>query len=97
MRKKGGWLFFLYAGLLFGITFINIAQEREKPTKLFKDTLDGAFDISHYLLKLHGLLPIPTITLGDLDRHHPPALAPADSVQRGGPARRHVRSGLVQR
>ena len=61
MRKKGGWLFFLYAGLLFGITFINIAQEREKPTKPFKDTLDGAFDISHYLLKLHGLLPIPTI------------------------------------
>ncbi len=61
MRKRGVRWFILIIGLLLGIITDSTAQESEKPVKLFKDTLDGAFDISHYLLNLHGFLPVPTI------------------------------------
>jgi len=33
----------------------------QKKKGLFKDTLDGAFDISEYMYNLHGFLPIPTV------------------------------------
>jgi surface antigen Omp85-like protein len=35
----------------------NLLKAQEKP-KLFKDSIDNAFDISHYMYNLHGLLPI---------------------------------------
>ena len=37
---------------------INIVSFAQKKQKLFKDTLDNAFDISNYMYNLHGLLPI---------------------------------------
>ena len=37
---------------------VNIAAFSQKKQKLFKDTLDNAFDISNYMYNLHGLLPI---------------------------------------
>lgn len=46
------WICFL---LLVLVTSISYAQERPKH---FKDSLDGAFDVSHYLYDLHGLLPV---------------------------------------
>lgn len=41
------------------IPFYGHSQQKE--TKLFKDTLDGAFDISKYLFELHGFLPVVTV------------------------------------
>ncbi len=38
--------------------FYVCAQEQEKKAHPFKDTLDGAFDISNYLFNLHGFLPV---------------------------------------
>jgi hypothetical protein len=35
-----------------------LAQEKEKKAHPFRDTLDNAFDISHYLYTLHGFLPV---------------------------------------
>ena len=35
--------------------FGGFGQEKQK---VFKDTLDGSFDISNYMYNLHGLLPI---------------------------------------
>ncbi len=40
--------------ILTGVTKLN-AQEKQK---LFIDSLDNAFDVSHYLYDLHGFLPI---------------------------------------
>ena len=37
---------------------ISISVFSQKKQKLFIDTLDNAFDISHYMYNLHGLLPI---------------------------------------
>ena len=39
----------------WGISTFAFAQEKPK---LFKDSIDDAFDISHYLYDLHGLLPV---------------------------------------
>ena len=41
--------------LLFLISVYSYSQKNQK---LFIDTLDNAFDISHYMYNLHGLLPI---------------------------------------
>ncbi len=41
--------------LLLSITLDSAAQKREKP---LTDTLDNAFDLSHYLYNLHGFLPV---------------------------------------
>lgn len=45
---------------VFLLTANSYAQE-EKSKSAFKDTLDGAFDISSYLYDLHGFLPVPSI------------------------------------
>ena len=44
---------FIFLGSLQ--VFNGMAQEKPK---LFKDSIDDAFDISHYLYDLHGLLPV---------------------------------------
>ncbi|RLD31002.1 MAG: hypothetical protein DRI73_09535, partial [Bacteroidetes bacterium] len=41
--------------LLLGNTIDCAAQKKEK---LLIDTLDNAFDLSHYLYNLHGFLPV---------------------------------------
>jgi len=41
--------------IYFGSLLNSVAQEKQK---VFRDTLDNAFDISNYLYNLHGLLPI---------------------------------------
>lgn len=46
-------------GLIF-FTFC-ITTYAEEETKLFKDSIDGAFDISSYLFDLNGFLPVPSI------------------------------------
>ena len=41
---------------------ISYAQEKqENRGKMMKDTLDGKLDLSNYIIKLHGLVPIPFI------------------------------------
>ena len=40
------------------IGFQASAQDKVEKTPLFRDTLDNAFDISHYLYTLHGFLPV---------------------------------------
>ena len=43
--------------LLLGITMqINLHSQNE--TKLFRDSLDGAFDLSKWLFDLHGFIPV---------------------------------------
>lgn len=46
-----------------GLTFfaICITTYAEEEAKLFKDSIDGAFDISSYLFDLNGFLPVPSI------------------------------------
>ena len=39
------------------IGFIGFAQEKKKP-KTFRDSIDNAFDLSRFLMDLHGVLPI---------------------------------------
>ena len=41
--------------LLLSFISLSLAQNTQK---IFKDTLDNAFDVSHYLYNLHGLLPV---------------------------------------
>jgi surface antigen Omp85-like protein len=41
--------------VIFGSATSSLAQEKQK---MFIDSLDNAFDISHYLYNLHGLLPV---------------------------------------
>jgi hypothetical protein len=36
-------------------------QSQQKETKLFKDTLDGAFDISRWLFELNGFIPVVSV------------------------------------
>ncbi len=48
---------FIYIAILFFNYSLAIAQSSGKP-KPFKDTLDNAFDISSYLIDLHGFLPV---------------------------------------
>ena len=36
-------------------------QSQQKETKLFKDTLDGAFDISRWLFDLNGFIPVVSL------------------------------------
>jgi len=50
-------LVILFTALLF--SFYSFSQQKEK--KIFKDSLDGAFDISKYLLELHGFLPVVSV------------------------------------
>lgn len=49
-------LFFFLFFLLFG----GNASAKEE-TKIFRDSVDDAFDISSYLFDLHGFLPVPSI------------------------------------
>lgn len=46
--------------LLFTCWVISTLVAAQEKPKLFKDSIDGAFDVSHYLYDLHGLLPIIT-------------------------------------
>ena len=55
-----------FFSILIFITILVVAntlnaQENIKKSSVFKDTLDGAFDISYYLYNLHGFLPVPTV------------------------------------
>lgn len=50
-------LVIIFTALLF--SFHSYSQQKEK--KIFKDTLDGAFDISKYLLEIHGFLPVVSV------------------------------------
>jgi len=36
-------------------------QSQQKETKLFKDTIDGAFDISRWLFELNGFIPVVSV------------------------------------
>jgi len=45
----------LFLSITLSLSTISLAQKEQK---LFIDSLDNAFDISHYLFNLHGLLPI---------------------------------------
>jgi hypothetical protein len=49
--------------LLFTILFFSILTNSfaQKKSRIFKDSLDGAFDISKYLFDLHGFLPVVSI------------------------------------
>jgi hypothetical protein len=49
---------FLLIVLLGLISCYSIAQKKQST---FKDTLDGKFDMSHYLVTMHGFVPWPTI------------------------------------
>ena len=43
--------------LLLGTTMLtNLHSQNE--TKLFRDSLDGAFDLSKWLFDLHGFIPV---------------------------------------
>jgi len=45
--------------LIVALCFTGLASSyAQNETKLFRDTLDGAFDISKWLLDLHGFLPL---------------------------------------
>jgi hypothetical protein len=46
--------------LFFGIATLQ-AQHRQKPKISFKDSLDGAFDMSDYLIYANGFITVPTI------------------------------------
>ena len=46
--------------ILLSLTFISGLSAQEKP-KIFRDTLDGAFDISMWLFDLHGLMPLVSV------------------------------------
>jgi len=50
-------LVIIFTALFF--SFHSYSQQKEK--KIFKDTLDGAFDISKYLLEIHGFLPVVSV------------------------------------
>ena len=43
--------------ILVFLSSISTSFSQEKH-KVFKDTLDNAFDVSNYLYNLHGLLPV---------------------------------------
>ncbi len=48
--------------LLFSFTFLNsFAQETKKKKISFKDSLDGQFDMSDFLINAHGFIPIPSL------------------------------------
>jgi len=47
-----------YVLIVFILFFSAQSLRAQTANKPFKDTLDGAFDISYYLYNLHGLLPI---------------------------------------
>ena len=45
--------------LILFLLFTNLSSLlAQDDTKLFKDSLDGAFDISKWLFELHGFIPI---------------------------------------
>jgi hypothetical protein len=50
-----------FAILLIALFISFYGHSQQEETKLFKDTLDGAFDVSNYLFELHGFLPIITV------------------------------------
>jgi len=45
-------------GLVFVLVISNLNGLAQEKPKLFKDSLDNAFNISHYMYNLHGLLPV---------------------------------------
>jgi len=49
-----------YKIILFILITVTLLLFSQKKQTLFKDTLDNAFDISHYMYNLHGFLPIPS-------------------------------------
>jgi len=51
----------LIALLILLITANNLSSQEQKKPSAFKDTLDGAFDVSSYLYDLHGFLPVPSV------------------------------------
>ena len=50
-----------FAILLIALFIYFYGHYQQEETKLFKDTLDGAFDISKYLFELHGFLPVVSV------------------------------------
>ena len=49
----------LIAGMFLFITVVSAQQKKEK--NFFKDSLDGKFDISCFLIDAHGFVPVPLI------------------------------------
>ena len=54
------------ANLLFAMIVLplfSVAQEKKIEADLapFRDTLDGAIDLSNYLINMHGFVPVPQI------------------------------------
>ena len=56
-KNRNQYLVIVFIALL--IPYYSYSRQEE--TKVFKDTLDGAFDVSKYLFELHGFLPLVTI------------------------------------
>jgi hypothetical protein len=54
IAKYSALLFFLLAGF-------RSARAQVKDAGVFKDTLDGAFDLSRFLIDLHGFIPVPIL------------------------------------
>lgn len=50
-----------FAILLIALFLSFYGHSQVKETKLFKDTLDGSFDISKYLFELNGFLPVVSV------------------------------------
>jgi hypothetical protein len=51
---------YLLVAILSLLLPMHILAQQEK-TKIFRDTLDGAFDISYWLFNLHGFIPIVSV------------------------------------
>lgn len=59
MKKTKNLLQFALTSLLFTLSFTNTIGQNKHVT--LKDSLDGAFDMSDYLIYAHGFIVVPTI------------------------------------
>lgn len=49
----------LYLSLLFALCCLTVANAQDKPHITLKDSLDGAFDMSNYLIYANGFIVVP--------------------------------------
>ena len=56
--RKSTAMSILLLALLLAANSLVAQEVEKKPQKAFRDTLDGAIDLSYYLYNLHGFLPV---------------------------------------
>jgi hypothetical protein len=59
MKKTKTQLQLVFTSLLFTFSLINMAGQNKHIT--LKDSLDGAIDLSNYIIYAHGFIVVPTI------------------------------------